>query len=119
MYRKAPISEKDRLCARQSSKSATASGVRSTPAASGPRFQTITSRSGSLNGNGLSNTALTTLNMAVFSVVNAELLRPLPFNDPERLVMVWNRGPEAAGVDRTPLAVADLLDWRAQSRSFS
>src|SRR5882672_4403954 len=58
-------------------------------------------------------------NTAIFSVVNAVLLRPLPFNDPERLVMVWNRGPEAAGGDRTPLAVADLLDWRAQSRSFS
>ena|SRR5215475_2178749 len=58
-------------------------------------------------------------NTAIFSVVNAVLLRPLPFNDSERLVMVWNRGAEAAGGDRTPLAVADLLDWRAQSRSFA
>jgi putative ABC transport system permease protein len=46
------------------------------------------------------------------------LLRPLPFKDSERLVMVWNHGAEAAGGDRTPLAVADLLDWRAQSNSF-
>ena len=58
-------------------------------------------------------------NTAIFSVVNAVLLRPLPFKEPERLVMVWNRGAEAAGGDRTPLAVADLLDWRAQSRSFA
>jgi putative ABC transport system permease protein len=58
-------------------------------------------------------------NTAIFSVVNAVLLRPLPFNDPERVVMVWNRGAKAAGGDRTPLAVADLLDWRAQSRSFA
>ena len=58
-------------------------------------------------------------NTAIFSVVNAVLLKPLPFNDPERLVMGWNRGAEAAGGDRTPLAVADLLDWRAQSRSFA
>jgi predicted permease len=58
-------------------------------------------------------------NTAIFSAVNAVLFRPLPFNDPERLVMVWNRGAEAAGGDRTPLAVADLLDWRAQSRSFA
>jgi len=58
-------------------------------------------------------------NTAIFSVVNAVLLRPLPFNEPERLVMVWNRGAEAAGGDRTPLAVADLLDWRAQSRSYA
>src|SRR6185436_4855134 len=53
-----------------------------------------------------------------FSVVNAVLLRSLPFKESERLVMVWNRGAEAAGGDRTPLAVADLLDWRAQSHSF-
>ncbi|HWS87832.1 MAG TPA: ABC transporter permease [Pyrinomonadaceae bacterium] len=58
-------------------------------------------------------------NTAIFSVVNAVLLRPLPFPDAERLVLVWNRGAEAAGGDRTPLAVADLLDWRAQSRSFA
>src|SRR5262245_55578391 len=58
-------------------------------------------------------------NTAIFSVVNAVLLRPLPFKDPERVVMVWNRGAEAAGGDRTPLAVADLLDFRAQSRSFA
>src|SRR5262245_5397936 len=58
-------------------------------------------------------------NTAIFSVVNAVLLKPLPFSEPERLVMVWNRGAEAAGGDRTPLAVADLIDWRAQNRSFA
>jgi len=57
-------------------------------------------------------------NTAIFSVVNAVLLRPLPFAQSERLGMVWNHGAAAAGGDRTPLAVADLLDWRAQSRSF-
>src|SRR3984893_9598266 len=57
-------------------------------------------------------------NTAIFSVVNAVLLRPLPFKDSERLVLVWNKGAEAAGGDRTPLAVADVLDWRAQNRSF-
>src|SRR5262245_25421722 len=78
-----------------------------------------------LKNPGFSLIALLTLalgigaNTAIFSVVNAVLLRPLPFNDPERLVMVWNRGAEAAGGDRTPMAVADLLDWRAQSRSFA
>src|SRR2546426_8661787 len=58
-------------------------------------------------------------NTAIFSVVNAVLLKSLPFNDPEQLVMVWNRAAAAAGGDRTPLAVADLLDWRAQNRSFA
>jgi len=57
-------------------------------------------------------------NTAIFSVVNGVLLRPLPFKDADRLVMVWNHGAEAAGGDRTPLAVADLLDWRTQSKSF-
>jgi putative ABC transport system permease protein len=57
-------------------------------------------------------------NTAIFSVVNAVLLRPLPFKEPERVVMVWIRGDAAAGGDRTPLPVADLLDWRAQSHSF-
>jgi putative ABC transport system permease protein len=57
-------------------------------------------------------------NTAIFSVVDAVLLRSLPFRGPERLVLVWNRGAEAAGGDRTPLAVSDVLDWRAQSRSF-
>ena len=57
-------------------------------------------------------------NTAIFSVVRGVLLRPLPFKESERLVMVWNKGAEAAGGDRTPLAVADLLDWRAQNHSF-
>lgn len=57
-------------------------------------------------------------NTAIFSVVNAVLLRPLPFKESERVVLAWNKGAEAAGGDRTPLAVADFLDWRAQNRSF-
>ena len=57
-------------------------------------------------------------NTAIFSVVNAVLLRPLPFKESDRLVMIFHRGAAAAGGDRTPLSVADLLDLRAQSHSF-
>jgi putative ABC transport system permease protein len=57
-------------------------------------------------------------NTAIFSVVNAVLLRPLPFKDPERVVMVWLNGAEAAGGDRVPMSLADFLDWRAQTHSF-
>jgi putative ABC transport system permease protein len=55
---------------------------------------------------------------AIFAVVNGVLLRPLPFKESRQVVMVWLKGAEAAGGDRTPLAVSDLNDWRAQSRSF-
>ena len=57
-------------------------------------------------------------NTAVFSVVNGVLLRPLPVSEPDRLVLVWLRGPKEAGGDRVPPSVADLLDWPAQSQSF-
>ncbi|HKY04149.1 MAG TPA: ABC transporter permease, partial [Blastocatellia bacterium] len=57
-------------------------------------------------------------NTAIFSVVNAVLLRPLPFAEPDRLTLVWNKGVAAAGGDRTPLAVADLIDWRSQNHAF-
>ncbi|PWT95656.1 MAG: hypothetical protein C5B55_01000 [Blastocatellia bacterium] len=58
------------------------------------------------------------VNTAIFSVVNGVLLRPLPFREADRLALLWHRGAEAAGGDRTPLSYADLLDMRAQNRSF-
>ena len=57
-------------------------------------------------------------NTAIFSVINALLLKSLPFKEPERIVMIWNKGQAAAGGDRTPLAVADWLDARAQTHAF-
>ena len=55
-------------------------------------------------------------NTAIFSVVNAVLLRPLPFKDADRLVQVWGTSP---GSKRDFVSQPDLDDWRAMTRSFS
>jgi predicted permease len=53
-----------------------------------------------------------------FSVVDAELWKPLPFPDPDRLVDVYLKAPGLrGGFER--IAGADLLDWQAQSRAFA
>jgi putative ABC transport system permease protein len=53
-------------------------------------------------------------NTAIFSVVYATLLAPLPYHDPDRLVMVWSR---IQGF-RNVVATADYLDWKNQSTVF-
>ena len=56
-------------------------------------------------------------NTAIFSVVNTVLLRPLPYKDPERLVMVWEDASKH-GYPRDTPAAANYVDWRDQSQSF-
>jgi putative ABC transport system permease protein len=72
---------------------------------------------------GFTLTAILTLalgigaNTAIFSVVNAVLLRPLPYNEPQRLIALWSpdtRKPEAKGSVSYP----DFFDVRAQNTSF-
>ena len=53
-------------------------------------------------------------NTAIFSVVNAMLLQPLPYPDADRLVLVWT----TTGSGQSAAAWPEYLDWRAQSRSF-
>ena len=59
-------------------------------------------------------------NTAIFSVVNAVLLRPLPYPDADRLMFVWHVPPADAFPGMTQFAVspANFLDWQRQSRSF-
>jgi putative ABC transport system permease protein len=54
-------------------------------------------------------------NTAIFSVVNAVLLRPLPFAEPERLVWLWDTQPQ---LPTAPTSLPDFLDWKSQNRSF-
>jgi putative ABC transport system permease protein len=56
-------------------------------------------------------------NSAVFSVVNAILLRPLPYGDPERLVMLWEKNVQN-GVEQFPASYPDYADFKEQSHSF-
>lgn len=52
----------------------------------------------------------------LFSIVNAIVIRPLPYNEPERLATLWavnQSNPQA------PVSPDDFLDWKTQSREFS
>jgi putative ABC transport system permease protein len=56
-------------------------------------------------------------NTAIFSIVDSVLLRPLPFTDPDALVLVSqaNRQTRQSSGDATP---ANFLDWRSRNRTF-
>lgn len=56
-------------------------------------------------------------NTAIFSVVHAVLLRPLPFAEQERLVVAWKKDTVAYN-PFVEMAVAEFKDWQAQSQSF-
>jgi putative ABC transport system permease protein len=56
-------------------------------------------------------------NTAIFSVVNAVLIRSLPFKDPDRLVMVWERN-RPRNRDQNVISPANYLDWQDQNTVF-
>lgn len=54
-------------------------------------------------------------NTAIFSLVDAVLIKPLPFRDAGRLVLVWRRSRQFPKIAARP---QDFLEWQAQARSF-
>jgi predicted permease len=61
-------------------------------------------------------------NTAIFSLVHAVLLRPLPFHEPDRLVVLWedvSATGAPGGLTRVEPAPANYVEWKARSRSFA
>src|SRR5689334_22262906 len=54
-------------------------------------------------------------NTAIFSVVNAVLIRPLPYVDPDRIVWLWDTIPQ---LGNAPTSLPEFLDWKEQNHSF-
>ncbi len=57
-------------------------------------------------------------NTAIFSAVEGVLLRPLPYANPNRLVMLWEDA-SYVGFPRNNLSTTDYVDWRAQNQVFT
>jgi predicted permease len=57
-------------------------------------------------------------NTAIFSLVNAVLLRPLPYHDPDRLAMLWTDDPKR-NIREEGTSYPNFLDWRSQNQSFA
>ena len=55
-------------------------------------------------------------NSAMFSLVDAVLVRPLPFSQPDRLLMLWERSPRFPHNRVSPL---NFLDWSEQQHAFA
>jgi putative ABC transport system permease protein len=54
-------------------------------------------------------------NTAIFSVINGVLLRPFPYKDSDRLVVLWERSQQMSAVS---VSIPDYFDWKEQNRCF-
>lgn len=57
-------------------------------------------------------------NAAVFSVLQAVVFRPLPYEDPNRLMLLWNRF-ESTGAEKVPIAIPEVPLFEERSRLFT
>ncbi len=57
-------------------------------------------------------------NTAIFSVVNAVLLRTFPYSDPEKLVLVWEKR-QGARTDQNVINLGNFFDWKEQNQVFT
>src|SRR5262245_14891945 len=55
-------------------------------------------------------------NSAIFSFVDGVLLKPLPYPEPERILLLWEKPP---GGGNNVVSAMNYLDWRSQSSSFT
>jgi putative ABC transport system permease protein len=60
------------------------------------------------------------VNTAMFSVLQAMLFHPMPFDNPDRVVMLWEKNPALGDflAERVPTCIANILAWQAQAHSF-
>jgi hypothetical protein len=60
------------------------------------------------------------VNAAIFSAINAVLLRPLPYFEANRIQVLWSTNPQIAamGYPELPPSYNDITEWRKQSSSF-
>jgi putative ABC transport system permease protein len=76
-----------------------------------------------VKGRGVTVAAVLTLALAmgavtaIFSVVDAVVIRPLPYEEPEKVVMVWETY-DPSGFDEMFVSAPDFIDWREQNRVF-
>jgi putative ABC transport system permease protein len=54
---------------------------------------------------------------AIFSVVHAVLLSPLPYHEPDRLVVLWQKN-DKLGLTQRPVSYPNVIDWQAQNQVF-